>query len=296
MEQIELHSLAKINLSLDVTGKRPNGYHDVEMVMQTVYLSDTVRLRLRSDGRIRLTSNLPFLPTDDRNIAVKAARLLQKECSLSVGADISLYKRIPVAAGLAGGSSNAAAVLFGMNRMLGLGLPREKLARLGTQLGADVPYCLLRGTALAQGIGEELTPLPAMPACTVLLAKPPVSVSTKEVYEALEQTGAIIHPDTKGMLDAIRSRDLQRIAGCMGNVLEPVTERKHPVVGQLRQIMLDAGAAGAMMSGSGPTVFGLFDRRTAARAAQKEILDKGLARQVYITRIHNRRDFDGCEI
>lgn len=296
MEQIELHSLAKINLSLDVTGKRPNGYHDVEMVMQTVYLSDTVRLRLRSDGRIRLTSNLPFLPTDDRNIAVKAARLLQKECSLSVGADISLYKRIPVAAGLAGGSSNAAAVLFGMNRMLGLGLPREKLARLGTQLGADVPYCLLRGTALAQGIGEELTPLPAMPACTVLLAKPPVSVSTKEVYEALEQTGTIIHPDTKGMLDAIRSRDLQRIAGCMGNVLEPVTERKHPVVGQLRQIMLDAGAAGAMMSGSGPTVFGLFDRRTAARAAQKEILDKGLARQVYITRIHNRRDFDGCEI
>lgn len=296
MEQIELHSLAKINLSLDVTGKRPNGYHDVEMVMQTVYLSDTVRLRLRPDGRIRLTSNLPFLPTDDRNIAVKAVRLLQKECGLSVGADISLHKRIPVAAGLAGGSSNAAAVLFGMNRLLGLGLPRERLARLGTQLGADVPYCLLRGTALARGIGEELTPLPAMPSCTVLLAKPPVSVSTKEVYEALEQAGTIAHPDTKGMLDAIQSRDLKRIAGCMGNVLEPVTERKHPVVGQLRQIMLDAGAMGAMMSGSGPTVFGLFDRRQAARAAQKEILDKGLARQVYITRIHNRRDFDGCEI
>lgn len=296
MEQIELHSLAKINLSLDVTGKRPNGYHDVEMVMQTVYLSDTVRLRLRPDGWIRLTSNLPFLPTDDRNIAVKAVRLLQKECGLSVGADISLHKRIPVAAGLAGGSSNAAAVLFGMNRLLGLGLPREKLARLGTQLGADVPYCLLRGTALARGIGEELTPLPAMPSCTVLLAKPPVSVSTKEVYEALEQAGTIVHPNTKGMLDAIQSRDLNRIAGCMGNVLEPVTERKHPIVGQLRQIMLDAGAMGAMMSGSGPTVFGLFDRRPAARAAQKEILDKGLARQVYITRIHNRRDFDGCEI
>lgn len=296
MKKLVLKSLAKINLSLDVLGRRKDGYHDVEMVMQTVYLSDTVELRLRSDERITLESNLPYLPCDSRNIAVKAARALFDYVHTSSGVHIRLNKQIPVAAGLAGGSSNAAAVLFGLNRLLDLGLSTKELADIGVKIGADVPYCLWRGTALAQGIGEKITLLPPMPPCTVLLAKPPVSVSTRDVYEALAHSGACRHPQTEKVIESIRRRDISMFAEAMGNVLEPVTEQMHPVVGDLRRCMLENGAYAAMMSGSGPTVFGLFTDRERAKYVRRKIIASGMAKQVYVTKIHNRRETNGSVI
>ena len=289
MNQIELKALAKINLGLDVLGRRENGYHDVRMIMQSVYLYDEVKIEKMSVPEIEVTSNLAYLPVGGDNIAFKAAKLLIDEFDIGGGVRITLKKHIPVAAGLAGGSSNAAAVLFGMNRMFGLGLSKENLMERGVKLGADVPYCIMRGTVLAEGIGEELKPLPAMPKCAVLIAKPPVSVSTKVVYEALDAKEILAHPDIDGIIDGLERRDIRKIAASMGNVLEDVTIPMHPVIDQIKREMMDAGAIGAMMSGSGPTVFGLFENRWSAREAQKNIREKSLARQVYVTNIHNAR-------
>ena len=294
MNHLELKALAKINLGLDVTGRRENGYHDVRMIMQSVYLYDNVRLeKTGADGEIRLKSNLGYLPADENNIAYKAAKILTEEFDIREGVQITLDKHIPVAAGMAGGSSDAAAVLFGMNRMFGLHLSQKELMDRGVKLGADVPYCIMRGTVLAEGIGEILTPLPAMPKCTVLIAKPPVSVSTKTVYEALDSQEITEHPDIDGIIKGLEAGSLKQVAQCMGNVLEDVTIPLYPVIDQIKQEMLAAGAAGAMMSGSGPTVFGLFENRAAAKTAQKNIREKSLARQVYVTNIHSvRRDRD----
>ena len=280
MNQLELKALAKINLGLDVLGKRENGYHDVRMIMQSIYLYDTIRIeKTGADEGISLCSNLSYLPSDGNNIAYKAAQLLKEEFGIREGVRITLDKHIPVAAGLAGGSSNAAAVLFGMNRMFRLGLSQKELMERGVKLGADVPYCIMRGTVLAEGIGEELTRLPAMPKCTVLIAKPPVSVSTKTVYEALDAEEIPKHPDIDGIIKGLEEGDLRQMI--------PM----HPVIAQIKHEMLEAGAIGAMMSGSGPTVFGLFENRAAARTAQKNIREKSLARQVYVTNIHSvRRD------
>ena len=292
MNHLELKALAKINLGLDVTGRRENGYHDVRMIMQSVYLYDNVRLeKTGADGEIRLKSNLGYLPADENNIAYKAAKILTEEFDIREGVQITLDKHIPVAAGMAGGSSDAAAVLFGMNRMFGLHLSQQELMDRGVKLGADVPYCIMRGTVLAEGIGEILTPLPAMPKCTVLIAKPPVSVSTKTVYEALDSQEITEHPDIDGIIRGLEAGSLKQVAQCMGNVLEDVTIPLYPVIDQIKQEMLAAGAAGAMMSGSGPTVFGLFENRAQARAAQQKIRERSLARQVYVTNIHSvRRD------
>ncbi len=292
MNHLELKALAKINLGLDVTGRRENGYHDVRMIMQSVYLYDNVRLeKTDADGEIRLKSNLGYLPSDENNIAYKAAKILAEEFDIREGVQITLDKHIPVAAGMAGGSSDAAAVLFGMNRMFGLRLSQQDLMDRGVKLGADVPYCIMRGTVLAEGIGEILTPLPAMPKCTVLIAKPPVSVSTKTVYEALDSQEVTRHPDIDGIIRGLEAGSLEQVAQCMGNVLEDVTIPLYPVIDQIKQEMLAAGAAGAMMSGSGPTVFGLFENRAQARAAQQKIRERSLARQVYVTNIHSvRRD------
>ena len=289
MNQIELKALAKINLGLDVLGKRANGYHDVRMIMQSIYLYDEVKIEKKDTPEIEVVSNLNFLPTGEDNIAYKAARLLQEEFKISDGVKITLKKHIPVAAGLAGGSSNAAAVLFGMNRMFRLGLSQKSLMERGVKLGADVPYCIMRGTVLAEGIGEELHKLPAMPKCTVLIAKPPVSVSTKTVYEALDSKEITEHPDIDGIIEGLERQDLKKIAGCMGNVLEDVTIPMHPVIDEIKQVMKDCGALGAMMSGSGPTVFGLFESRAGARDAQRRIKEKALTRQVYVTNIHSVR-------
>ncbi len=289
MRQMDLKALAKINLGLDVLGRRENGYHDVRMVMQSVYLYDNVRLEAREEPGIELSSNLYYLPDDSGNIAYKAAQMMIEEFHLEGGVRITLDKHIPVAAGMAGGSSNAAAVLFGMNRLFGLELTRQELMDRGVQLGADVPYCILRGTVLAEGIGEKLTVLPSIPKCAVLIAKPPVSVSTRVVYEALDSKEIVKHPDIDGLIRALEEGSLKNVAACMGNVLEDVTIPKYPVIREIKQEMLEAGALNAMMSGSGPTVFGLFENKIKARNAQERIRRKALAKQVYVTNVHNAR-------
>ena len=289
MNQIELKALAKINLGLDVLGRRENGYHEGRMIMQSIFLYDEVRIEKKETSGIEVVTNLKYLPVGEDNIAYKAAKLLIDEYGLSEGVRITLRKHIPVAAGLAGGSSNAAAVLFGMNRMFRLGLSQQALMERGVKLGADVPYCIMRGTVLAEGIGEELKRLPAMPKCTVLIAKPPISVSTKTVYEALDSKEITEHPDIDGIIRGLELGDLRMIAGAMGNVLEEVTIPMHPEIDKIKQEMKAAGALGAMMSGSGPTVFGLFESRAAARTAQRNIREKELTRQVYVTNIHSVR-------
>ena len=289
MRQIELKALAKINLGLDVLGRRENGYHDVRMVMQSIYLYDDVKIERTKKPGIEIKTNLYFLPVGENNIAYKAAALLLEEFRIKEGVIITLDKHIPVAAGMAGGSSNAAAVLFGMNRIFGLGLSQKGLMARGIKLGADVPYCIMRGTVLAEGIGEELTELPPMPKCTVLIAKPPISVSTKTVYEALDARKGLNHPDINRLIEGLETGNLPYIASAMGNVLEEVTIPLHPVIEDIKNEMKTAGALNAMMSGSGPTVFGLFENKAQARKAQEKIRNKALAKQAYVTNIHGTR-------
>ena len=288
-DTMELKSLAKINLGLDVLGRRENGYHDVRMVMQTIYLYDNVKLEKRQEEGIVVETNLFFLPADENNIAYKAAKLLFDEFELGGGLHIQLEKHIPVAAGLAGGSSNAAAVLVGMNRMYDLGLSQKELMERGVKLGADVPYCILRGTVLAEGIGEVLTPLPAMPKCYILIAKPGISVSTKVVYDKLDSKKIEEHPDIDGILEGLQEENLSKIAAAMGNVLEKVTIEDYPIIEEIKDAMKAAGALNAMMSGSGPTVFGIFEDKTKAREAQQRIRQSKLAGQVYVANVHNAR-------
>ena len=287
MDKLELKALGKINLGLDVLGRRENGYHDVRMVMQTLYLYDNVTLQKKSAPGIEIDSNLFYLPNDEDNIAWKAAKLLIDEFDIKDGIRIHLDKHIPVAAGMAGGSSNAAAVLYGMNQMFRLGLSQKELMERGVKLGADVPYCIMRGTALAEGIGEQLTALPPMVKCPILIAKPQISVSTKFVYENLKLDENTVHPDIDRLVEDIRRKDLAAITSDMGNVLETVTIPNYPVIAEIKEYMMEHGAAGAMMSGSGPTVFGLFDDKEKAVAAYEAMQASGLAKQVYLTSIYN---------
>ena len=289
MDRLELKALGKINLGLDVLGRRENGYHDVRMVMQTVYLYDKIWMEKTKDPQITLETNLYYLPVNESNLEYQAAKILMDEFDIKEGVDIRLEKHIPVAAGMAGGSSNAAAVLFGMNQMFSLGLTREELMERGVKLGADVPYCIMRGTALAEGIGEELSQLPRIPKCHVLIAKPPISVSTKMVYEKLDALELVEHPDIDGIIEGLNAGDLKKITGCMGNVLEKVTIEEYPVIEQIKDVMKANGALNAMMSGSGPTVFGIYDDKRKARAAAAKIRQADLARQVYVTNMHNAR-------
>lgn len=289
MDKLELKALGKINLGLDILGRRDNGYHDVRMVMQTVYLYDRVTLAKKAEPGIEIETNLSYLPVGENNIAYKAAALLTEEFSIQEGLKIRLDKHIPVAAGMAGGSSNAAAVLFGMNRMFGLGLSMEALMERGVTLGADVPYCIMRGTVLAEGIGEILTPLPPMPKCHVLIAKPPLSASTKTVYEKIDREGVREHPDIDAILAGLEAGDLHKVAAGMGNVLEQVMLPEYPVLGRIKEIMREAGALNAMMSGSGPTVFGIFDSRGKAKAAAARLKRQTPVKQAYVTNVHNVR-------
>lgn len=294
ISHLRLKAYGKINLGLDVLGRRENGYHDVKMIMQTVGLHDRIELYRKEEPGIAIQSNLFYLPDNEQNLAYKAAKLLMEEFDIHEGLSIHLRKFIPVAAGMAGGSTDAASVLFGVNKMFGLGLSREELMERGVKLGADVPYCILRGTALSEGIGEKLTPLPPMPQCQVLIVKPGISVSTKMVYECLDamELRKEDHPDIDGMVEAIRQGDLRKVAGKFGNVLELVTAGKYPVIGQIKQVMMEEGAVNAMMSGSGPTVFGLFTSPAAARRAYESLRfgeASGLAKQVYLTNFFNMK-------
>ena len=287
MKEIRMKALAKINLGLDVVKKREDGYHEVRMIMQTVKLYDQIDIHKMDKPGIRLKTNLQYLPVDENNLAYRAARLLIEEFGIPKGVSIRLRKVIPIAAGMAGGSSDAAAVLVGLNRIFQLGLTKQELMERSVKLGADVPYCILRGTALAEGIGEKLTRLPAMPKCHVLIAKPGIHVSTKMVYTNLRADELVSHPDIDGQIAAIRERDLRRAAELMGNVLETVTIPAYPVIGKIKEKMMPCGALGAMMSGSGPTVFGLFEDEEKARYAYEKMRRGSLAKQVYLTRIMN---------
>jgi len=289
MRNIHLRALAKINLGLDVTGRRPDGYHEVRMVMQTINLSDQIELIRTREPGIRARTNLYFLPVDARNLAYRAADLMIREYGIKEGVHINARKNIPVAAGLAGGSADAAATLFGMNRLFGLGASMDELARIGLKLGADVPFCVYRGTMLAEGIGEELSALPSMPKCFILLAKPSFSVSTKTVYERFDKLGDTKPIDIDGVIEALGERNLDKLTRSVGNALEYVTATEYPVITDIKTIMLKAGAIGALMSGSGPTVFGIFRERSAAAGAERAIRGAKLAKQIYITTPYNTK-------
>lgn len=287
MEEMQLRAMAKINLGLDVLRRREDGYHEVRMIMQTIRLFDRLVITRKKRGGIMLESNLRFLPLNESNLAYKAAELMIKKGGIKDGVHIYIQKRIPVSAGMAGGSADGAAVLFGMNRMFRLGYTDQELRELGLSLGADVPYCLMRGTALAEGIGEVLTALPPCPFCYVVIAKPAISVSTKFVYENLHADTIEDHPDIDGLIRGIEAGSLDAMIPCMGNVLERVSIPAYPVIGEIKKRMTEYGARVSLMSGSGPTVFGLFDTKEQALRAKERLQVWGQAPLVYATELYH---------
>lgn len=280
---MRLQAFAKINLGLDVLGKREDGYHEVRMIMQTIRMYDQLDMRKSVEPGIHLTTNKKYIPVDENNLVWRAAKLMMDTCGIMEGVSIHLHKVIPVAAGMAGGSSDAAATLVGMNRLFHCGLSKEKLMELGVQIGADVPYCVLRGTALAEGIGEKLTVLPPMPDCWILIGKPGISVSTKYVYTTLDLNTNTVHPDIDGMKKALKDGNLYGITERMGNVLQDVTIPAYPEVERIKEQMKTLGAVNAMMSGSGPTVFGIFDNEEKAQEACQKLRESGSCQQVFLT-------------
>lgn len=286
---MRLRAFAKINLGLDILRKREDGYHEVRMIMQTIQMYDVLEMKKVKKPGISLSVNYPYIPSDERNLVYKAAKLLMDEFQVKEGVDIRLEKFIPVAAGMAGGSSDAAAAMVGINHLFKLGLSEKDLMDRAVNIGADVPYCIMRGTALAEGIGEILTPLPPMPKCPVLIAKPPVAVSTKFVYENLKLTDATKHPDIDAVADAIKNKDLKAVAANMGNILETVTIPHNPVIAEIKKVMKANGALNAMMSGSGPTVFGLFQSEKDIRKAYDALKQSDLVKNLYTSDIHNNR-------
>ncbi len=283
MDSVVIKAMAKVNLGLDVLRRRENGYHDVKMVMQTVNLYDTLTLSKRMDSRITITTNTGELPLNEDNLIYKAAKLLSLYKDRELGVDIHLDKQIPIAAGMAGGSTDAAATLLAMNALYDLGLTREKLAEIGVRIGADVPYCIYGGTYLSEGIGEVLTKLPDTPDCFVVIAKPGIGVSTKYVYENLHIETVKDHPDIDGMIEAIKAGNLDGVTAKMGNVLETVTIKGYPEIETMKQCLLDNGAENALMSGSGPTVFGVFKEGKIAKQALFELKKTGLVQQGFVT-------------
>lgn len=283
---MRLRALAKINLGLDVVGKRGDGYHEVRMVMQTIQMYDVLEIEKKAEPGITLTTNIPYVPTDERNLVYKAARMLMDEFHIEEGLTMNLEKFIPVAAGMAGGSSDAAAAFVGVNRIFGLGLSEEELMKRAVKVGADVPYCVMRGTALAEGIGEKLTRLPRLPQCYVLVGKPGVNVSTKIAYENLNLNDpAMVHPDIDGMVNAIHEGNLDGMISRMGNVFEPGIIRRYPIIQEIKDLMENNGARKAMMSGSGPTVFGIFDSKEKMEQAAAVLRDSKLAKTVFATEV-----------
>ena len=284
MRELKLKAKAKINLGLDVVRKREDGYHEVRMIMQMINLYDKITLRKKTEPGITVTANLSYLPVNEDNLVYRAAKLLMDEFQVDGGLEIELQKYIPVAAGMAGGSTDAAAVMVGVNRIFQLGLNKKQLMERGVKIGADVPFCIMRGTALAEGIGEELTPLPAIPHCSLVIAKPKIHVSTKFVYGNLKVGELTEHPDIDGQVQALRENNLEQLVTRMGNVLETVTIPAYPVIDEIKHTMMKYGAMGAMMSGSGPTVFGIFEKEDKAQEVCRLLKKEKAAKQVYLVR------------
>ncbi len=271
-----IKAFAKINLTLDITGRREDGYHLLRSIMQQIYPCDFVEVKKADSISLKLFcddepgSSHDVVPADERNIAWKAAELILKEAGIDGGVEIILKKSIPAAAGLAGGSTDAAAVLKGVNELYGLGYDEDKLCELGVRLGADVPFCIRGGTALAEGIGDKLTPLPAPQKAYILLVKPPIAVSTKQVYEAYDALEAVEREDKSGRLIELLNEgkaEPEALCGCLMNVLAEVTQEQHPLIKEIKEDMTKLGAEGSLMSGSGPSVFGIFDDWDKAKAA-----------------------------
>jgi 4-diphosphocytidyl-2-C-methyl-D-erythritol kinase len=276
-----IKAYAKINISLDVVGKREDGYHLLRMIMQNIDLYDLINIEKAANG-INISSNKPYIPTDERNLGYKAAKLFMEKYNLQGGVDINIRKSIPVAAGLAGGSTDAAAVLKGMRSIYDMDVSDEELMELGLKIGADVPYCIMGGTALCEGIGEKITPLKSFKDHIMIVVKPPFGVSTKEVYQSLDISRIYKHPDTEGLIQAVEENDLKYVCGGMKNILENVTLRKHIILKDIKNEMLRMGALGAMMSGSGPTVFSFFDDMLKAQQCYDKFKMK--YSEVFITR------------
>ena len=286
---VTVEANAKINLTLDILGKRPDGFHEVAMVMQSIGLHDTLTME-KTDGEIALSINVPWLKADEKNLAWRAAELVRQEYGLTGGVRMELTKRIPIAAGLAGGSADAAAVLKGMNELYNLQMSEARLCELGAKLGSDIPFCLMGGTMLATGRGEVLTRLADMPETWVVLAKPRISVSTAWAYQNYDEQGAERHPDNEAIKKAIARGNRKAVAGLLCNVLESVTIKKYDVIADYKQMMLDKGAMASMMSGSGPTVFGLARNREQGEAIAN-VLRQNTNADVFVTRTFqmNRR-------
>ncbi len=274
MESMWINAPAKINIGLDVVGRREDGYHEVRMIMQSIRLFDRLTLNRKKDPGVRLTTNLKFLPTDDNNLIVKSAKMLMKEFNLEGGLNINLEKRIPVAAGMAGGSTDAASTMIAINQMYDLNLSNSQLMKRAAKIGADIPYCVMKGTALAEGIGEKLSTIPKLPNCTVLIVKPKIHVSTKEVYSKLQIDENTVHPDIKKMVEAMKKKDLEELCSNIGNVLETVTIPMYPEIQDIKDFMMENGALGSLMSGSGPTVFGIFTDKDVATKTKELALTK----------------------
>ena len=281
---IVLKSYGKINLGLDVLRRREDGYHEVRMIMQTVGLYDVLTMKKRKDDKIKMTCNLSFLPTDERNLVYKAVKLIKDKYHIKDGVEINLSKRIPVAAGMAGGSSNCAAALKGMNQLFDLGLSIDELCEIGVTLGADVPYCIWGGTALSEGIGEKLSRVDAMPDCYILIAKPGISVSTAFVYKNLDLPALSKNPDIDGMLECLKEKDLTGICNRLENVLETVTIKEYPIIEKVKKHLMDQGAKGALMSGSGPTIFAIFEDKKTADNAMESLRSIEDIKQAYVVR------------
>ena len=280
---------AKINLSLNITGVRENGYHDVRMIMQSIELCDYLDIEVNNSGRIELTCSNPEIECDKSNLIYKAAdKLINKAVDEEIidkntGVTISLQKNIPIAAGLAGGSTDAAATLVGLNEELGLGYSSSELRGLGVTLGADIPFCIEGGTYLSEGIGEVLSKLKDAPDCFIVLVKPDINVSTKFVYDNLILNEETVHPDVDAMLDAIETGSIKRVADCLDNLLATVTEKEYPIIVDIKNILKENGALNAIMSGSGPTVFGLFDDEEKAKEALSILESKVEFKQGFVT-------------
>lgn len=286
MDSTWINAPAKINIGLDVLRRREDGYHEVKMIMQSIRLFDRLTLKKTSRPGVHLTTNLYFLPVNEDNLVYRSAKLLLDEFHIEEGLDIHLEKRIPVAAGLAGGSTDAASCMLAINRLFDLGLSRRQLMKRGINLGADIPYCIRKGTALSEGIGEVLSDAPKMPDCYVLIAKPGIHVSTRFVYGNLVLDENTIHPDIEKMLAAMKREDLDTLCSLMGNVLESVTIPAHPEIGKIKACMREHGALGSLMSGSGPTVFGIFDDLEKAKYARERCRELPYRCFVFVTDLY----------
>jgi 4-diphosphocytidyl-2-C-methyl-D-erythritol kinase len=278
---------AKINLALDVTGKRSDGYHEVKMIMTTIDLADRIELVELPEDKIKIVSHSRYVPDDNRNLAFQAANLLKKRFNIKYGVAITIMKAIPVAAGLAGGSSDAAATLRGLNKLWNLGLSIDQLAEIGAEIGSDVSFCVYGGTAIATGRGEKIEHIESPPHCWVILAKPSIGVSTADVYKNLS-LDKMNHPDVEGMVSAIKNHDYSRICGLVGNVLEDVTLKMHPEVANIKEQMKKFGADAVLMSGSGPTVFGLVQHDSRMQRIYNGL--RGFCDQVYAVRLIGERN------